>query len=162
MKVRKIFACLIMAVALLVSASEVATLHVYAEELEGVEVIKAKLVEMPEAELHKNTRTMMTQCIISVSCSAAGMQIDMSTGTVGTASVLGIKDVKIMKKVWYGWKTVAVSDGGEAYGTNIMGVSLLYANAEYDETYRITCVHYADVDGYIEGENDTGSIVFTY
>lgn len=29
-------------------------------------------------------------------------------------------------------------------------------------TYRITCVHYANVDGYLEGLNDTGAIVFTY
>ena len=105
---------------------------------------------------------MMTDCIISVSCSAAGMRIEISTGTVGTASVLGIKDIVVKKKVWYGWKTVATGESVEDYNRTIVGASFLYSNAEYGETYRITCTHYANVTEYIEAENDTGGIVFTY
>ena len=139
-----------------------AQLQVQAAESDVIEVLKAELVENPETGLQKHSRTMMTDCIISVSCSEEGMRIGITTGSVGTSSVIGVRDIVIMKKVWYGWKTVATSDGDEAYDSGIMGVSLLYTNAEYDETYRITCVHYANVNGYIEGENDTGAFVFTY
>lgn len=106
--------------------------------------------------------TMLAQCIISVSGSDDGMCINITTGSVGRASVLGVKDIQIQKKVWYGWKTVAVCSGGESYDHASMGISILYDNAIKDETYRITCVHYGDVDGYIEGTNDTGEFVYTY
>lgn len=161
-KGKKFIACLIMAMALVVGGTAAASMQAMAAETDVVEVLKAEKIVNQEIGLQKNARTMMTQCIISVNCSAAGMHIDITTGTVGTASVLGVKDIVIKKKVWYGWKTVATSTGAEDYNCNIMGVSLDYVNAEYDETYCITCVHYANVDGYIEGENDTGSIVFTY
>ena len=64
-------------------------------------------------------RTMMVDCYISICSSEAGMHIEISTCTVDMASVLGVKDIKIMKKVWYGWKTVATSNGGEVYNNYI-------------------------------------------
>lgn len=91
------------------------------------------------------------------------MHIDISTGVVGTASVLGVKDIKIWKKTWYGgWDLVATSSGGESYNRTLTGVSILYANAVKGATYKITCVHYGNVDGYIEGENDSGAFVFNF
>lgn len=107
--------------------------------------------------------TMLADCVITASCDSDGMHIDISTAVVGTASVLGIKDVKIQKKTWYGgWKTVAVSDGREAYDRGTMGISLLYENAEKGATYRISCIHYGDVNGYTESEHVSGEFVFTY
>ena len=44
----------------------------------------------------------------------------------------------------------------------MMAVCITYANAVKDATYRISCVHYADVNGYMEGTNDTGAFVYTY
>ena len=108
-------------------------------------------------------RTMLTQCIINVSGDDEGMHIGIFTGTVGAASVLGIKDVKIQKKNWLGlWSTVATSSGGESYDCATTSVNILYANAEKGATYRILCVHYGDVNGYTEGEHDSGEFVFTY
>ena len=69
---------------------------------ENVEVLEATVVEDFDWSSNINPYTMLTDCIIGVSGASDGMHIDISTGVVGTASVLGIKDVKIYKKTWYG------------------------------------------------------------
>jgi len=128
------------------------------EEMEEApEILESRVIEdgpMPY--------TMLAQCIISVSGDENAMYIDITTGAVGTASVIGIKDVKIMRKFWYGWKTVAVSSGGETNDHSMALICITYDNAVKGATYRITCVHYADVNGYTEGVNDTGEFVYTY
>ena len=129
----------------------------------GVEVLEAVLIEELDMSSEIMTYTMLADCTIGVRGASDGMHIDISTGTVGKASVLGIKDVKIYKKNWYGgWDLVAVCSGGEAYDRTNMGITILYENAVKDAKYKITCIHYGDVNGYIEGENDSGEFTFTY
>lgn len=128
-----------------------------------IEVMEAKLIEDLDSLGEVGPYTMLADCIIGVSKSSEGMAIDITTGVVGKASVLGVKDVKVQKKTWYGgWTTVAVSDGREAYNRTNMGISLIYTGAEEGATYRITCIHYADVNGYIEGENNSGEFVYSF
>lgn len=107
-------------------------------------------------------RTALYNCTINVDCSSEGMWVDFNTSSSGTASVIGVKDIEIKKQVWYGWKTVATSTGGERENTSNYSGHILYEDAEYGETYRITCVHYGDVNGYEEVENEIDSFVFTY
>ncbi len=133
-----------------------------AEDME-IEILEATLIENLDASAVIVPYTMLADCIITVRGASDGMHIDISTGSVGTASVLGIKDVKIYKKTWYGgWDLVAVCSGGESYDRSNMGISILYENAVKDAKYKITCIHYGDVNGYIEGENDSGEFTFTY
>lgn len=168
-KVKQVILSLAMAVLLAGTAgfssmaAEAGALTKDSEEEDEVEVLYATLIEDIESSSGISPYTMLADCIIGVSCASDGMHIDISTGVVGTGSVLGVKDVKIQKKTWYGgWKTVAVSDGREATDRGTMGISLLYENAEKGATYRISCIHYGDVNGYTEFENVTGEIVFTY
>lgn len=133
------------------------------EDNDEVEVLEAVLTEGIHSESGISPYTMLADCIITASCASDGMHIDISTGVVGTGSVLGVKDVKIQKKTWLGkWKTVAVCSGSESYNRGTMGISILYEHAEKGETYRISCIHYGDVNGYTEYENVTGEFVFTY
>ncbi len=128
-----------------------------------VEVLEAKIIEDVDLSAGISPYTMLASCIIGARGASDGLHIDITTGTVGTASVLGVKDVKIYKKTWYGgWDLVAVSSGGESYNRVSMGINILYENAVKDATYKITCIHYGNVNGYIEGENDSGPFVFTY
>ncbi len=133
------------------------------QECSEVEVLEATIINSFDLPSEIMPYTMLADCIITASGDSDGMHIDISTGSVGTASVLGVKDIKIYKKNWYGgWDLVAVCSGGESYNRVSMGLSILYENAVKDATYKITCIHYGDVDGYIEGENDSGPFVFTY
>jgi len=165
-KVVQMVASIVLSVALCTGIPEINCLAAETIEDTGAgedaEILESVVLEDVTCPSEIMPYTMLAQCIISISGSDEGMLINISTGTVGTASVLGIKDIKIQKKVWYGWKTVATSSGGESKNHSMMGVSILYANAIKDETYRITCVHYGDVDGYTEGTNDTDAFVYTY
>lgn len=168
-RMQRLFGVLAMA-ALLVETSGFTSVAAEADSLPEqlperveVEVLEATVIEDFDASAVISPYTMLADCIIGVSGASDGMHIDISTGVVGTASVLGVKDVKIYKKTWYGgWDYVAYSSGGEAKNCGTMGINILYANAVKDSKYKITCVHYGDVNGYTEGSHDSGEFLFTY
>ena len=66
------------------------------------------------------------------------------------ASVVGVKDIKIQVKNGNNWVTVAESLGGEVYNTSSCAVNLNYGGVVEGYTYRVTCVHYGNVDEYRE------------
>lgn len=150
-------------VAMLVGNSDFTCLTAEAADMElldeAPEVLEAEIVDIEEEAM---PYTALAQCIISISGHDDGMYIDITTGAIGRASVIGVKDIKIQRKFWYGWSLVATSDGGEVNDRTMMAVCITYANAVKDATYRITCVHYGDVNEYVETENDTGAFVYTY
>lgn len=160
--------CFALTVASLVG---VPTLEAFAATNESsvVEVMKAELGEVPNGYFAnlQNARASLTECRIIIDFESSGMGITIFTGTTDVCPIVGVKDVKVEQKVWYGWKTVAVGSGGEVADTNSVAVSMTFTGAIKDETYRVSCVHYADlaydgVTNYTEGESNTGSFVFTY
>lgn len=169
-KARKRFLSLVLMMTLLVGASRFTTnaaemdaLGNVEEENVGIEVLKATVIEDLDLSSEASPYTMLADCIITVGEESDGMHIGISTGVVGTASVLGVKDVKIYKKNWRGnWELVAISSGGESQNRSTMGISIIYGNAVKGATYKITCIHYGNVDGYIEGENDSGAFVYDF
>ena len=107
--------------------------------------------------------TTLVNCQIIMACSAnEGLVMTFTTSCVGVAKVIGVKDIKVQQKMWYGWKTVLVSDGAESTDRASFAADLTYAGAIKDQTYRVICTHYADYDGYEESVNDTGAFKFTY
>ena len=133
------------------------------EECIEVEVLEARVTEEAGETSGISPYTMLINCMINVGRKSDGMHIDFTVGTAGTASVLGIKDIKIWKKNSRGnWDLVAISEGGEAHNCATGGISLLYANAVVGATYKITCIHYGDVNGMEECDNDTGEFVYNF
>ena len=141
----------------------------YRDKDESVEVMECSVGEVTEGyfEQIKNARTSLSDCIISVGFSSEGMDIDIMTTTNATVPVVGIKDIRVEQKVWYGWKLVAVSSGAEVTDSDGLSVHVVFKGAIKDKTYRVTCVHYADleydgVEEYTECYANTGEFVFTY
>ena len=91
-----------------------------------------------------------------------GLCITFTTSCAGAANVIGVKDIKIQQKMWYGWKTMLISNGGENQNDSVYSCSITYEEAVKGKTYRVLCTHYANVDVYEEFENDTGAFKFTY
>ena len=107
--------------------------------------------------------TTMFNCQIIMAFSAdEGLVMTFTTSCVGLAKVIGVKDIKVQQKMWYGWKTVLVSDGAESVDRASFAADLTYPDAIKDKTYRVICTHYADYDGYEEVVNDTGAFKYTY
>lgn len=156
--------CTVLATLLLISLP---VMDVRAAEIQGAEGKAVVELEFVEKEVVENNnppmaRTALYNCLINVDCSSDGMLVEFYTNSSGVASVIGVTDIKIQKKVWYGWSTVATSSGGERENSISYGGNILYEDAEYGATYRVSCVHYADVDGYEEQDNQTENFVFTY
>lgn len=147
----------------IVLLANVSVLEVSAANNTEVEDVVCQL----EATIHErneplvNGRTFLYNCLINVLPSSAGMWIDFCTDCNQTATTIGVKDITIEKKVWYGWKIVATSSGAEESGTHTFGCSINYTGAERGETYRIKCTHYASADEYREVDNEL-EFVFTY
>ena len=99
---------------------------------------------------------------ITVSRGSEGMEVTIVTLTDETASVIGVKDVKIKHKVWWGWETVATSSGGFLYNSSGISCSLVYKGAVQGDTYKISCVHYAEIDGYHELPSETTDFIYNF
>lgn len=104
--------------------------------------------------------TTMVDCEIVLAFKTEGLVMTFSTSAVKISSVIGVKDIKVQQKMWYGWKTVFTSEGAENYNEDIFMCETTYPDAVNGKTYRVTCVHYANYDVYEEVENDTGSFKF--
>lgn len=104
--------------------------------------------------------TTMFDCEIILAFTLEGLEMTFTTSSVDISSVIGVKDIKVQQKMWYGWKTVFTSEGAESYNEDMFGADLTYPDAVNGKTYRVTCVHYANYDVYEEVENDTGAFKF--
>lgn len=104
--------------------------------------------------------TTMSNCEIVMAFTTNGLEMNFSTSSYKISSVIGVKDIKVQQKMWYGWKTVFTSDGAENYDECVFMGEVTYPDAVVGKTYRVTCVHYANYDVYEEVENDTGAFKF--
>lgn len=162
------FTGLILAILMFVSAPGAQVLAAeYASDVqEGTLTIEtAQNIDSPNVEVFTNgdlRATTFTDASIIISCSSEGLLAEFVTSTNKVATTIGVKDIVFQKKVWYGWTTVGTATGSEKTNTSLAGHWARYNEPEIGATYRVTCVHYADVDGYRELSNNTGEFVFTY
>ena len=161
-RMRNVFSC-ILAVVLLLNCMD---MKVFAAEFpeenaEDVEVLEA-IIERFEPEFDIMPITRISDATISVSRSDKGMEIFITTMTNEVSSVIGVKDIKVKHKVWWGWDTVATSTGGCVYDASAMSCTLYYAGAIQGDSYKISCVHYADVDGYHELPSETTDFIYNF
>lgn len=97
---------------------------------------------------------------LRVSCVSNGIRFEVATGTNVISSEIGVKNIKVQKKVWYGWETVATSSGYDT-DTDMYSGASTYTGAKKAETYRITCTHYAKGSGFnLSIENSTSDFIF--
>lgn len=136
----------------------------YAEEAVDNEVPSIEVTTTNKVEGYSSwgvqPLTTMYNCEIIMAFTLDGLEMDFTTSCVDIASVIGVKDIKVQQKMWYGWKTVMTSDGAENQNEDLFCASLTYPDAVVGKTYRVTCVHYANYDVYEEVENDTGAFKF--
>lgn len=135
-----------------------------AEDLgNSVQILPCTIVALNDQVWNNSTRaTTFSDTTINVSCSSAGMYIAIFTSMTKEASVVGVKDIVVQRKVGFWWETVATASGGEVYNSTGLALNMTYTGAVYNETYRISCVHYGNVDGYRELEHTTENFKFVY
>lgn len=116
-----------------------------------VEVIEANVLGGNDSSEIVPYSTVFNEASVSVFYDTTGMHISICTSMNGTASVVGVKDIEVQRKTWYGgWTTVATSTGGESYGVTTSVCTLTYTGTVEGESYRVIRTHYGNVDGYRE------------
>ena len=104
--------------------------------------------------------TTMVDCEITMAFTLNGLEMTFTTLSVEVSSVIGVQDIKVQQKMWYGWKTVMTSSGAENQNQDILVCGVTYPDAVNGKTYRVLCTHYANYDVYEEVVNDTGAFKF--
>ncbi len=117
--------------------------------------LKAEVVGIDNDSEISIMSTDFVDASITVSRTSQGMRIVCTTIVNRTASIVGVKDIMVYHKEGSKWVPVATSDGGSLSDTMGVSITAYYPNAIYGDTYKISCVHYANVDEYRELPSET-------
>lgn len=90
---------------------------------------------------------MLTGCTIGVSVNANGVRGSIKTGSTVQASEIGIKDIKVEKYVDGTWTLVGSHPGGSIKNDNACVMDVSTSSAQKGVLYRISCTHYAILEG---------------
>ena len=83
---------------------------------------------------------------MEIGIASNGLQLGFRTRATQTADTIGVKNVILQEKVWYGWKNITL-DGHYVRNSDIYSGGVVYTEAKKGTTYRITCTHYATFGG---------------
>lgn len=103
----------------------------------------------------------LTGCTIGISVSADGVRGSIKTGSTVTASEIGISDIKVEKYVNGSWTLVGTNSGGSVKNNDVCAMEVYTTSAERGVEYRISCTHYAILNGVRhELHNVTGGVSY--
>lgn len=122
----------------------IGNLSIYAAENPFVELPQSKIEVIPEIEnsVTPLSNPSLTACNLGIGIASNGLQITFVTSASETATEIGVKDVVLQEKVWYGWKNIPANNYC-TYNSDIYTGSVVYTAATKGTTYRVKCTHYA-------------------
>ena len=138
MKVKKLF-IFTMICCLLAS-----NINILAASNDFIEVPQEKIeIVQEDANLaEQKSSASLAGCTLGIGMSSSGLSITFTTSATQTASEIGIKNVMLQEKTWYGWKDLPISNyyinNSDSYSGEV-----IYTNAVSGKTYRAYCTHYA-------------------
>lgn len=104
---------------------------------------------------------MLTGCTIGISVSADGVRGSIKTGSTVQASEIGIRDIRLEKYEGGKWVLVGSHPGGSRTNNNAYVVEVSTSSAEKGVQYRLSCYHYAILEGVRhEVFNQTKGVVY--
>ena len=135
-------------VLMLVGCLLVGNVTVSAKESGFVEVPQNQIVIVPENESSVETRASasLSGCVLEIGVASNGIQLSFRTRATQTADEIGVKNVVLQEKVWYGWKNITL-DSRYVRNSDIYTGGVIYTDAKKGTTYRVYCTHYAIFDG---------------
>lgn len=89
----------------------------------------------------------LTGCTIGISVDANGVKGSINTGSTVMASKIGVEDIRVEKYVNGKWTLVGTNSGGYATNDDLYGINISTSSAQKGVQYRISCVHYANLNG---------------
>lgn len=89
----------------------------------------------------------LTGCTIGISVNASGVQGSITTGSTVTASKIGAENIKVEKYVNGKWTLVGSHSGDYTTNDNYHAMNVYTSSAQKGVLYRISCTHYAYLNG---------------
>lgn len=103
----------------------------------------------------------LANCSIGISVNANGVKGSIRTGSTVQASEIGISNIRLEKYVNGKWTLVASHSGGSKNNDNVYAMDVSTSYAEKGVEYRISCTHYAILEGVRhEINNVTGGVSY--
>lgn len=148
------------AMGLVAHAEEIVEARLVSEyqELEGDNVAYG-LYDIPD--ISGARAATLTNCSIGISVNANGVYGSIKTGSTVKASEIGISNIKVEKYVNGSWTLVGTAPGGSVKNDNVCAMEVSTNYAEKGVQYRISCTHYAILEGVRhEINNVTGGVSY--
>lgn len=131
---------------------------------------ESEIIEVPQNQIEVYTTTedfvdtmsspSLSGCTLEIGAVSNGVNVTFITRATQTADEIGVRNVVLQEKTWYGWKDIPISDH-KTNNTDIYAGGVVYTSAEAGKTYRVYCTHYAKF-GSTEDTvyNITGELVY--
>ena len=103
----------------------------------------------------------LSACEVGVGIANNGLYITFDTTATQQASEIGVKNVVLQEKTWYGgWNDIPMNNYC-TYNSDWYSGDVIYTSAKKGTTYRVKCTHYAKF-GSTEKTMDNISSELTY
>ena len=103
------------------------------------------IYDIPDSRGEK--AAILTGCTIGISVDSSGVQGSITTGSTVTASKIGVENIKVEKYVNGNWTLVGSHSGDYTTNSNSHGMNVYTSSAQKGVLYRISCTHYAYLNG---------------
>lgn len=139
-------------------------MNVYAAEEGFIEIpVEEIQVVAPSGneEISMTSSDSLAGCSLEIGIASNGVSLTFATRATGTASEIGVKNVVLQEKQpGGGWKSIPISNH-YARGTDDYYGGVVYTGAQKGRTYKVSCTHYAIIDGHEYTLNSqTGELVY--
>lgn len=132
---------------------------------EGIVDLPVDEIQIVSPSEEKNISTTATAslagCNLGIGIASNGVEITFATSSTESASEIGVKNVVLQEKQpGGGWKSIPISNH-YARGTDDYFGGVVYTGAQKGRTYKVSCTHYAIIDGHEYTLNSqTGELVY--
>lgn len=107
--------------------------------------IEHGIYDIPDVRGEK--AAILTGCSIGISVNADGVKGSIATGSTVIASEIGVENIRVEKYVNGKWTLVGSHSGGYIKNDNDYGMDIATTSAQKGVQYRISCTHYAILNG---------------
>lgn len=90
---------------------------------------------------------MLSGCSIGISVNAEGVRGSIKTGSTVKASEIGIENIRVEKYVNGKWELVGTHPGGYETNDDVCAMNVRTYSADKGVEYRMSCTHYAILEG---------------
>ena len=127
----------------------VSNIPVLAKEKGFVDIPQNPIVVVPDENsntIEAKANPSLSGCTLEIGIASNGLQLSFRTRATQTADEIGVKNVVLQEKVWYGWKNITLNIR-YVRNSDLYSGSVVYTEAKAGTTYRVNCTHYAIFDG---------------